>query len=80
MLEPRRHTANRRVTEQGYAGKLRHNEVLERLVTAEKDLQTEKSRLVEAEAGLAAPDEIKRSNHDQDHDADLQDWRCLREC
>lgn len=39
---------------EGHASKLRHNDVKERLVSAEKDYATETQRLREAEAGLAA--------------------------
>lgn len=67
------------LTEQGYAGRLRHNEVLERLVTAEKDLQTEKSRLVEAEAGLAAIREQRKQVDSEFRSQVLRDLAAAKE-
>lgn len=46
--------AIRVLAKSGHASKLKHNEVKERLVAAEKDHATESERLREAEAGLAS--------------------------
>ncbi|QQS10756.1 MAG: HlyD family type I secretion periplasmic adaptor subunit [Rhodospirillales bacterium] len=50
---------------EGYAAKLKHNELKERLLSSEKDLATEGERLKEAEASLLAVREQRRQQEQE---------------